>query len=618
MDSGGISLLIHDIYQRNVKLGRGPPAVASGKSRPFKTIYATDRIEVDTRVFDSIPGAVSSEEADGNLFKRLGMPMSTSCVTPPVVIFGPNDQKKPYVDFWGAIKIVDKKVSITINNRNTSKNKSVGPLATVSFDSMGEREYNINATQEIVQRKALVGYNAGKISLEEAYMKSTVFEDNGDFVLPEVFVNEALDKFFKQIVPMLKKHVFVDRNDITSGQTYGTKPMAFKVFVLPTKDRVEWDVVKATSDKFIDVFGNRSSVRAPNKPTINSKFLSVDDGSFTLMCKKDASDLYEELNLSKESYVLINLHNEDLFDLSDLEWYFGTDVDAKNRKRQTGESESEEQMITLSKIKKHGFYTQIHDMAMAGCNDHRIMCLNRDQNKVEILLNEHCPLAAIKDRLGEIREERLRDAPLSLESLIVMKKNNRKTDWSLYMESVRALLHGRKIARYRIIARLTHIMNEAVREWKKGKISANKLAKMFPPGLFCLEAIADGGGSEFARLENDEHFAYCVGQAVMHFALWHADKNLAGNALLTRPVYDRATLRSVLSKMVFRLGLKLDDEKTTNTRMKCAYAISQTGNHDISDRGSRTDLSYFFHAGAFSVIGSTSRGKEVEGGAGAG
>lgn len=612
-------MLIHDIYHRNAKLGRGLPAVASGRdSRPFKIVYATNRIEVDARAFDSIAGAVSSEEAEGSLFKYLRMPMSTACVVPPVAIVGSGDKKIPYVNFWGTILINNKGATITIGDQLSNGNKILNPLATVSLNVTGERKRQINSTEKIVQHKALVGYSIKNKSLEDAYMESAVFENRKDFVLSKDRVKEVLDKFFDQIVPMLKNYMSNLSSRGTKDRPRNLKPMTFKVFVLPTKERIDWNVVERPSDEFIDVFGNRSSVLAPNKPTFNSKFLSTDDKSFTLMCKKNEADMYDGLNLSNESYVLINLHNEDLFKLSGLEWYFGTDEDAKNRRRQLSEDASEEQKVTLSGIKRHGFYTQIRDMAEARWNDYRIMCLNRDKAKVEVLLNEHCPLAAIRDRLSEIKEDRLKDSPMSLESLIVKKKKSRKMDWNLYMESVRALLHGHKIARRRIVARLTYIVNEEMRERKHSNGYTDKLIKLFPPGLFCLEAIADGGGDKFAGLEDDEHFAYCVGQAAMHFACMRSDKNPTKDALLTRPIYDRATLRSVLSKIVFGLALRLDDPKVTPTRVKCANAISLTKEHDIPDRSARANLSYFFHAGAFSVIGGGGKGKGVEDGAGAG
>ena len=603
-------MLIHDIYRRNTKLGRTLPATSS---RPFKIVYATDKIEADSRPFEAFFGATSSEEAEGALFRYLGMPVSTSSTVPPLAIGGPREGK-PYVEFWGIILIDGKEVTVTVGDKLVA-GKISSPCATVSLDAAGEGEREHIPSQKSVQLKALSGYSAGGKSLEDAYMNSAVFESDDGFVLPEKCVKKVCNALFDQMVVKLQKHVFESDEWSTAMKRTKSQSLPFKVFVLPTKDAIKWDVpesLKRTSSTFIDVFGNSSSELAPSKPTFNSKFLSANNKEFTIKCRTSESSLYDDLNLSKKSYMQINLHEEDLFPLSGLSWYFGTDDDAKNRKRQPREDESGEQVIKLSAIKKHGFYAQIRDMAEVEWDDHRIMCLKRDNNKVEVLLDEHCPFATIRDRLLKDVDGRLRYCPMTLETLIV--KDKQKIDWSLYMESVRALLHGRRVARHRIVSRLTSIMRKKMR----GKYNAKDMAEFFFTSLFCLEAIADGGGGKFAGLEDDEHFAHCVGQAAMHFARLRAGKSPTGDALLTRPVYDRATLRAVLSKVVTGLALRLDDPKAAATRAACARAISYAGGHEISDRGSRANLSYFFHAGAFSVIGGGGKGKGVEEGASAG
>jgi len=597
-------LLIHDIYQRNVEEGRTLPAKSS---RPFKIVYATDKIEADGRSFEAFPGAKTSEEAEGALFKYLGMPLLTAFTSPPLAIVGANE-KRPYVEFWGVILIEEEAVTVTIGDRIAPGNKIPRPLATVSLDATGETSRKPDAEEKAVQRRVLSGYSAGGGSLEDAYNESAVFEDSGDLVLAKERVEEVCYALFDQLVPRLQKYVFeAGEEDAGEKRRRKSQSMSFKVFVLPTKDKIGWDIAGRPSGEFVDVFGNVSTERAPNKATFNAKFLSTDDQSFTAKCREDISDVYDDLNLSKESYVRINLHNEDLFSLSGLYWYFGTNEEAKNRKRQPREDESEEQPVRRSGIKKHGFYAQIRDMAEAEWSDHRIMCIKRDNAKVEILLDEYCPLSAIKKRLLEDGEGRLRYSPMALESLILDK------DWSLYMDAVRALIHGRKVARHRIVSRLTTVMRKKMR----GNTSAKDIAGVFPPGLFCLEAIASGGG-KFAGLEDDERFAYCVGQAAMRFARLRTGKSPTRDALLKRPVYDRATLRVVLSKVVSGLALRLDDPKAAATRAGCAHALSQAVGHEIPDRGSRADLSYFFYAGAFSAIGGDGKGKGVEEGAGAG
>lgn len=598
-------MLIHDICQRNVEEGRILPPKSS---RPFKIVYATDKIEADDRPFEAFFGATTSEEAEGALFKYLGMPLSTSSTVPPLAIVGANE-KRPYVEFWGVILIEEKTVTITIGDKMKAGNNIPSPLATVSLDATGEMNRKCDAKEMTVQRRVLSGYSAGGKSLEDAYNESAAFEGSGDLVLTKGRVEEVCCALFDQMVPKLQRHIADSEEEGVDGRRRRkAQSMSFKVFVLPTKDKIEWDIAGRPSDEFVDVFGNVSSERAPNKATFNSKFLSTDDQSFTIKCREDISDVYDDLNLSKESYLRINLHNEDLFSLSGLYWYFGTNEEAKNRKRQPREDESEEQPVRRSGIKKHGFYAQIRDMAEAEWGDHRIMCIKRDNAKVEILLDEYCPLSAIRERLLKDGEGHLRYSPMALESLILDR------DWSLYMDAVRALIHGRKVARHRIVARLTSTMRKKMR----GKYSARDMTEFFPPGLFCLEAIADGGGGRYAGLEDDEHYAYCVGQATMRFARLRGGKSPARDALLTRPVYDRATLRAVLSKVVSGLGLRLDDPRAAATLAGCAHAISRAGTREIPDRNSRANLSYFFHAGAFSVIGDAGKGKGVEESAGAG
>lgn len=618
-------MLIHDLYQRNVRLKRKVPALratVNGQVRPFKIVYAAEKIEVDARPFEAIRGAVSSEESEGLLFKYLGMPKSTSAAVPPLAITG-NNETLPYVVFWGAIQIDGSEATVTVGNNYTVGNKIPSPLATVSFDVTDEKERKHCATQMMIKRKDLLGYSVGDISLEEAYVKSTIFKDGGNFVLSKDRVKEVCYALFDQMVPKLQKHI----SELNEGNTASkgkrkSQSMLFRVFVLPTKDSIKWDYFIKPIKKFVDVFGTESTERARNKPTFSSKFLSKDYPSFIMKCRTSWTDLYDDLGLSKKSYMQINLHDEDLFKLSGLFWYFGTDIVAKNRKRQYHESEFEEQEVRLSGIKTHGIYTQIRDMAEAEWDDHRIMCLNQDKAKVEILLDENCTFSEIRKRLV-MQKRSFQTPPRSLETLILEKRGQGK-DWGLYMEAVRALLHGRKVARHRIVSRLTTIMHKNMREMQ-GKTSAAKIIKSqkeltswFERGLFCLEAIADGGGNKFAGLEADEHFAHCVGQAAMHFASLRGGKNFTKDALLTRPVYDRATLRIVLSKIVSGLALRLDEPKAADTRVACARAISWTRGHEIPDRGSRANLSYFFHAGAFSVIGDGGRGKGVEDGAGAG
>lgn len=603
-------MLIHEIYRRNVEERRGVPVQSS---RPFKIVYAVDKIEADSRPFEAFYGALSSEEAEGLLFRYLGMPVSTSSTAPPLAIGGPRESR-PYVEFWGIIRIDGKGVTITIGDKIVDGEIS-GRCAVVSLDATSGGKPDYNPSQKSVQLKALSGYSAGGKSLEDAYKKSAMFEDSDGFVLPKKHVKGVCSALFGHIVPKLQKYISETDAADTDRKRTKAQSMSFKVFVLPTRDAIKWDVpesMKRPSSMFVDVFGNESYERAPSKPTFTTKFLSTNNKEFTIKCRTNESSLYDDLNLSKKAYMQINLHDEDLFMLSGLSWYFGTDVDAKKRKRQPREDETGEQVIMASAIKSHGFYAQIRDMAEAEWDDHRIMCLKRDKNKVEVILNEHCPLAVIKKKLLKDSNGRLRYCPMTLETLIV--KDKQKVDWGLYMESVRALLHGRKIARRRIVARLTSTMRKKMR----GEYSARDMAKFFRPGLFCLEAIADGGGDKFAGLEDDEHFAHCVGQAAMHFALLRAGKNPTRDALLTRPVYDRATLRAVLSKVVSGLALRLDDPKAAAARAKCARAISWAAEYEIPDRNSRANLSYFFHAGAFDVIRNSGKVKGVEESAGAG
>jgi len=616
-------LLIHDLYQRNVKLKRELPtlrATVNGQVRPFKIVYAEEKIEADTRSFEKIRGAVSSDESEGLLFKYLGMPKSTSGVVPPLAITGTNEEL-PYVVLWGAILIDGVRATVTVGDKYTKGNKISSPLATVSLDASGEKERKHCAAQKTIRRRALSGYSVAGMSLEEAYVKSAMFKDDGDFVLPKNRVKEVCDVLFNHMVAKLQNHISESvESGTASRKKRKSQSMLFRVFVLPSKGSIKWDYSVEPSEMFVDVFGAESTEHARDKPTFNCRFLSIDDPSFIMKCRTNWADLYDDLGLSKKSHMQINLHDEDLFKLSGLFWYFGTDIVAKNRKRQRHEDESDEQEIRLSGIKKHGIYAQIRDMAEANWDDHRIMCLSQDKAKVEILFDENCVFSEIRERLVTHRSPRV--PPKSLETLILEDRRGR--DWGLYMEAVRALLHGRKVARHRILSRLMTIMYKSMREMR-GKTSAAKIAtsqkgltNWFERGLYCLEAIADGGGNRFAGLEDDEHFAHCVGQAAMHFASLRSGKSPTKDALLTFPVYDRATLRTVLSKVVSGLALRLDDPKAASTRAKCARAISWVGGHEIPDRGSRTDLSYFFHAGAFSVIGSTSRGKEVEDGAGAG
>jgi len=292
-------LLIHDIYQRNVELGRGLPPKSP---RPFKIVYATDKIEADNRPFEAFSGATSSEEAEGSLFRYLGMPVSTSSTVPPLAIGGPRESR-PYVEFWGVILIDNRGVTVTVGDK-LEAGKIPNPCASVSLDatSVGRREHN--PSQKSVQLKALSGYVAGSKSLEDAYKKSTMFEGNSELVLLKSCVKDVCDALFDQMVPKLQKHVAETGSKGTvESKVQKTQSLSFKVFVLPTKDPIKWDVpepMKRPAGMFVDVFGNKSSELAPNKPTFTSKFLSTNNKEFTMKCRTSESSLYDDLNLSKK------------------------------------------------------------------------------------------------------------------------------------------------------------------------------------------------------------------------------------------------------------------------------------------------------------------------------
>ena len=598
-------MLIHDIYQRNVMLDRTIPAKFM---RPFKIVYADKAIEVDTRSFEEFVDPTTSEEPEGGLFKHLGMPISTSSTSPPFAVVGSNE-KHPYVEFWGVITIDNGSVTITIDNKRIADNKVIAPLARVSLDVITKKKPEYNVTSAVIQSRVLGGYRAGGYDLVDIYKKSAIFNGTDQFVLPKKYVKEICDKFFDFIVP--KTQSYISESSLGDTDRPGTKSpkhMTFMVLVLPTKEAITWDISGRQADVFEDVFGHESAELAPNKTTFNSKFLSPDDPSFTMKCRKNAAGVYDNLNLSKQSYMRINLHNEDLFSLSRLLWYFGTNTDVKNRKRQPRETETEEQKVRLSGIKKHGFYAQIRDMSEVGYDDHRIMCLKRDNSKVEILLDEYCPLKAIGDRLLRDKNGHLRYSKMAFESLII------DNDWSLYMDAVRALLHGRKVTRHRIVSRLTYAMRKKIRTGT----SVADLATFFSRSSFCLEAIGSGGGSGFAGLGDDEHFAHCVGVAAMHFARLRLGRNPERDELMRRPVYDRANLRRVLSTVVSGLALRLDDRDAQTALEGCSMALSWAKCHEIKDRESRADLSYFFLMGAYSVLRSDRGNKGVERNAGAG
>jgi len=584
-------LLIHEIYHRNVKINRTLPARSS---MPFKIVYATDKIEIDDRTVEEFMEPVFPDGPEGVLCKHLAMPMSTASTAPPLAITGPRTGL-PYVMLVGSITCGKNKINVRIEE----KAKKPTQLASVSSDLAGTADPAPSAKQLKVSLKALSGYRVGTKSLEEVYNQSKVFEVDEMFVLPKHRVEEVCNKLFSHIVPTLK--------DIKIEQAVSLK---FIVYVLPARG-ITYAVEGRKCSAFVDVFGIESTERAPNKPTFSAKFLSSADRSFVIKCHGESTKLYDRLGLSKKAYMHVNLHKEDMFWLSGLWWYFGTDRYPKNRKRRPRESESGEQEVNLSGIKSRGFYDQIRDMAEVGWRDHRILCIRQENNKYEILLDEHCPILTIRERLLKDEEDHLRYCSRTLESLILetgsgMKK---KLDWGLYIDAVRSLIHGRKITRHRVVSRLSAVMREKMR--KEDVNSPTELAKFFKRGLFCLEAIAAEGGDRFAGLRDDEHFAYRVGQAAMLFARFRNRKSPIKDALLTRPVYDRATLRVVLSKVVSGIALQLDDTKATTACKTCARAISWTGKYEIPEKGSRTNLSYFFYAGAFSVMDDDGRGNEV-------
>jgi len=584
-------LLIHEIYHRNVKINRTIPARSA---KPFKIVYAADKIEVDDRTVEEFMEPVFPDGPEGVLCKHLGMPISTASTAPPLAITGPRTGL-PYVMLVGAITRGKNKINVRIEE----KAKKPTQLASVSFDLAGAADLVHGAKQLKVSLKALSGYKAGTKSLEEAYKQSKVFEVDGMVVLPEHRVEEVCSKLFDHIVPTLK--------DIKTDQTISLK---FIVFVLPTRD-ITYAVEGRKCSTFVDVFGIKSTERAPNKPTFSAKFLSSADRSFVINCHGESAKLYDRLGLSKKAYMHVNLHKEDMFWLSGLWWYFGTDRYPKNRKRLPRESESGEQEVNLSGIESRGFYDQIRDMAEVGWRDHRVLCVRQENNKYEILLDEHCPISTIRKRLLKDKEDHLRYCSRTLESLILETGSGKKKklDWGLYIDAVRSLIHGRKITRHRVASRLAAVMREKMR--KEDDNSPTELAKFFKRGLFCLEAIAAGGGNRFGGLRDDEHFAYRVGQATMQFARLRNRKSPTKDTLLMRPVYDRATLRVVLSKVVSGIALQLDDAKAATTCKACAHAISWTSKHEIPEKGSRANLSYFFYAGAFSVMDCDGRNNEV-------
>jgi len=573
-------LLAYELYLKN----KGSTSNVVKNEKPIKKIFVSNNhIEIDGKTLDEYGSLIKDKFRI--LQESLTMPLNTCDVTQLNLpsVRPSTSQPNPYVEISGSFSKTKSKCELSLIIRKKSNDKE--NVLSAIFDILNDKT-SIEAHKDIQLRIEHKNYYIpleGK-QLFEKYVESGILSEDATFSA-DLFTKVA-NEFFR-FAKTIKTNL--PSNDI--------REQNFSIYLLPSNSLIEYDnkkeISKELDKNFIDSFGNPSTSYA-FESTLQAKFLSFYDKTFTINCKK-GNDFYRNIGIGKESLQYIYPPADQIFKIGGFNWIF-IDLMDKNLKF------VETKQGILTQLYKNYQVLNSKGQTKSEKSLLKIICYKQEQQKQEILIDDNLTMDRMRRLFSEF--DSIKVPRIVLEDIMIYK-DKKIVLWNNYVYSIRSFLNETKIPKDYLIMFFTKSLRIKINDWlKQGKEKRKKLDNtffdFFEKTSFCLKALSIRDINKSDMNATGEEFAYKVGKLARSYINFKSKMNEENKSLrdiLVFSKYDREKLRFVVKRICLGINLsKADKQEISIIDEDISKNIPQD---EIPDAEAFNDYSYFFYKGYF-------------------
>lgn len=446
-----------------------------------------------------------------------------------------------------------------------------------SYDADSGKLHFESLTDVLVRINKTNYHTSDQENLFDLYVSSKIL--NKDAIL----ASKTFKKIVTEFVAYVKSQPKPDMSLV------GKKITSFYLYVLPTSKGISKKDTVQKGPAFTDAFYNAAKLFSTNS-TQTAKFLSSDDKAFTINCTS-RDKLYENLGIGDTSLTKVELPIDKIMWISGFEWLFiyldNLTIQFEQTKRGL-----------LDQLHKN-YTTLDQNAAISELSNMKIMCLERNQNKIEILLDENFTMLRQEHLFSKLKQ----DIPFNALEVMIPKTHGKgKKDWSYYMHVLQSFITGLPIQRQYFVDYFTRQAKAQLSEMLEKKSVASSF---FERSHFMITYLSHNTSDLDHDMENDEDYAFrigCMARKYIQFKRQHDDQNNSLLGILQYSKYDQSTLRNVLSKIGSGIALSksnVPDDKKLNDNLTSIEQQMQNliPQNEIASTG--TDYSYFFYKGYF-------------------
>ncbi len=562
-------MLANDLYRIN----KNSTTVITKNISPIKKIFVTDSdIVVEDDLFEPVFSTDKSVALLQNWFSML-LNNTSYDVMGLADITVQSSQRSPYVRIYGYLektrlkqdqytyKIIlsigkDKNISRAVYDIGTDK---------LTFDDESDVPIKINKDDYFDEKHQ---------NLYDLYLSHKILTDKS------VLTNNTFKKIVKKFINFIRSRPLPELGAVVNKKT------AFSLYILPTKDKIAKKTVQDNMGPvFDDAFGNNAT-HYPDTTTQTAKFLSYDDEAFTINCTNKES-FYENLGIGNNSLTKIELPTNNIMRIGIFEWIFLKIQDFAK---------------TFEKQNK-GFLYQVYsnyksldaDASIEKRSIMKIICLARNQNKIEIMIDENLTMQRQEEIFANLRH----DIPYNAFEIMIPKSKSKKTIWREYITVIRAFITNTKIKKQYFVDFFSSCIKNEIHEWFDKNSSDPKY--FFSRSEFLIRFLCEHDTADM--MDENENYAHNIGQMSRYYIEYRRKTKTTNNSLLEilkYSKYDQNSLRNVLTKIsagIAHSNSNNDHNHDMEGLEKQIQSIIPT--NEIEDDKQSKDYAYFFYKGYF-------------------
>ena len=492
-----------------------------------------------------------------------------------------NSQPNPYIEIYCQLKIT-RSSSILVLSIGKKPND-----ITYSFNIFDQTTKKIinNVTLKLEKKK----YSISKTTLFDLYVKTGLIDKHGKIS------NDEFDKIVNKFFDFVKTKTLENLGKI--------KNPSFSIFLIPSDGNIVYEQANeqetTVKSAFTDSFG-QPATEYPSIPTRSAKFLSADDRSFTLNCKK-WQQLYKDIGIGNNSHKRIDLPEERL-QISGLTWIFKNIDDSNFKSQDTRQGFFHQLYTNYKKLSNNSSHRETNTML-------KVICFKKTQAKIEILVDENLTMDKMK-RMFNLQPDFIQY--LGFEILIETTKKTKL--WNNYLYAIKNFLAEQKLPKNYLIQIFTSLIHKNIHTWLKDNTNNSMDNTISPKDFFnrsdfCIKTLYLMN-YESSYMNQSENFAFQIGKIARSYIDFKEDvnrqeKNINNSLkdILTYSKYDREKLRFVFNRIATGINLTKINQPDTTKLDKLNHKITSLyPKEEISDEELHKDFSYFFYKGYYTSL----------------